>query len=658
MQLIALFNEGRVAELESRVRVMLARYPQSGFAWKFLGLALRRQGKDALDALRKAAEFSPVDADVFYNLGNIWFEQGRMEMAEPNYQRAISLQPNHADAHFGLAGLYYAQKRYPLALSSTIQSLRIREGFANKGFFVTCVRHLQFGESAPYVREFLPRALTEPWGRPAELAEAAAMLVKFDPAIEDCVIRAIRAWPQRLSSRDLFQQIDIGKIAANKLLCTLMSVTVVCDIELERLLTTCREALLESALAAHDVGNDALLSFYGALANQCFINEYVFFRTGAESIKAAGLRDSVIAALADDAPLSTLNVLAVAAYYPLYSLPNADKLLNRQWPQAMETVLARQVREPLQEWQERSGIPRLTDIEDAVSLLVQNQYEENPYPRWIRMPPPLEPITVSARLRRLFPLAQFQPVYQIENPEILVAGCGTGQHSIEATLKFVGVRTLAIDLSMSSLAYAKRKTLEMGISTIEYAQADIMKLGSLQRRFHVIESCGVLHHMADPWAGWRVLLSLLRPGGFMRLGFYSELARRDIVKTRAFIAQQGYGSSPDEIRRCRQDILAAKDDPGLYRMTRITDFYSTSECRDLLFHVQEHRMTLPQIQAFLNENNLAFLGFEIGANILNAYRRRFPDDAAAINLGNWHIFESDNPDTFIGMYNFWIQKPA
>ena len=41
------------------------------------------------------------------------------------------------------------------------------------------------------------------------------------------------------------------------------------------------------------------------------------------------------------------------------------------------------------------------------------------------------------------------------------------------------------------------------------------------------------------------------------------------------------------------------------------DFYSTSECRDLLFHVQEHRMTLPQIKAFLVAQELQFLGFEI-----------------------------------------------
>ena len=71
-----------------------------------------------------------------------------------------------------------------------------------------------------------------------------------------------------------------------------------------------------------------------------------------------------------------------------------------------------------------------------------------------------------------------------------------------------------------------------------------MRLGALGRTFDLIESNGVLHHMADPWAGWRVLLSLLRPGGFMRIGLYSEIARWGVVAARALIAQQGYGATP------------------------------------------------------------------------------------------------------------------
>jgi hypothetical protein len=162
--------------------------------------------------------------------------------------------------------------------------------------------------------------------------------------------------------------------------------------------------------------------------------------------------------------------------------------------------------------------------------------------------------------------------------------------------------------------------------------------------------------MADPFAGWRVLLSLLRPQGFMMLGLYSEVARRDIVRAKRVIAQLGYGSNADDIRRCRQDLLDRHESENFGVVTSNSDFFGISTCRDLLFHAQEHQMTLAGIDGFLRDNGLTFLGFEISGDVLQAYRQRFPDDPAATNLKSWELFEAENPGTFIGMYNFWVQK--
>ena len=241
---------------------------------------------------------------------------------------------------------------------------------------------------------------------------------------------------------------------------------------------------------------------------------------------------------------------------------------------------------------------------------------------------------------------------------MLVAGCGTGAHSIFVAQRFRGARVLAIDLSLSSISYAKRKTQELGITNIKYAQADILKLDEVARTFDIIESRGVLHHLADPFAGWRTLLSRLRPGGFMGLGFYSELARSHVVKAREFIAAGGYTSTLDDIRRFRQDLIAENSSFELHWLSEMTDFYSTSDCRDLFFHVQEHRLTLRQIESFLVESGLRFIGFELDPRVLHRYRARFTDDRHGTNLRNWERFEADNPDTFVGMYQFWVQLPT
>lgn len=304
----------------------------------------------------------------------------------------------------------------------------------------------------------------------------------------------------------------------------------------------------------------------------------------------------------------------------------------------------------------RPGLERLTPISAGVSAEVRAMYEQNPYPRWVSLPRDEQPPRFNEELRRIAPLTPLAPLPDDSAPQVLVAGCGTGSHAIIAAHRFHGVQVLAIDLSLSSLSYGKRKTVEFGITNIAYAQADILQLAGLARRFDIIESIGVLHHLGDPYAGWRILLSLLRPGGFMNLGFYSELARKHLVAARAFIAAGGYGSTPDGIRRFREDVMMVAD-PELRRLRDVQDFYSTSECRDLLFHVQEHRLTLDHIESFLAECGLRFIGFELDPKVLLQYRFRFTDDPAATNLGNWARFEADNPNTFGEMYKFWIQKP-
>ena len=73
---------------------------------------------------------------------------------------------------------------------------------------------------------------------------------------------------------------------------------------------------------------------------------------------------------------------------------------------------------------------------------------------------------------------------------------------------------------------------ELGLENLEYLHADILHLHQLGQKFDIIESAGVLHHMDEPMAGWRVLTDLLKPGGLMKIGLYSQSARQQIVKIR------------------------------------------------------------------------------------------------------------------------------
>ena len=80
-----------------------------------------------------------------------------------------------------------------------------------------------------------------------------------------------------------------------------------------------------------------------------------------------------------------------------------------------------------------------------------------------------------------------------------------------------------------------------------------------------------------------------------------------------------------------------------------------STLRDMLFHVQEHRFTIPQIEASLTQLGLVFCGFEHMGIIQNFKSKNFTENAL-YDLEKWDTFEKENPSIFAGMYQFWCQK--
>jgi Tfp pilus assembly protein PilF/2-polyprenyl-3-methyl-5-hydroxy-6-metoxy-1,4-benzoquinol methylase len=656
----ALKQLGRFEDAAASYRRALKSKPDFAMAHINLGNVQKELGQldGAAASYRQALKIEPNFADTHNNLGAVLQDLGQLDDAAASYQQVIGIKPDNIVALNNLANLLLNRGELMAALNLILRSLQLEEGRESKSLFVDCVKRLNFTYVEDSVRNALIRALSEHWCRPVDLAWVGAGIVKLNPKVGGCIARVATAWPRRLAEQELYGSDGIAAVADETLLYRILESAPICGFEMERFLTTVRYTLLVAASGESALGNMAenVLNLYSALAQQCFINEYVFAWTDAEAMQARKLRDSLVAAIKSNTQIPVLWPLAVASYFPLNTLPFAGKLLDRLWPRTLDAVLTQQIREPEVEKQYRATFPRLTAIDDEVSLQVQNQYEENPYPRWIKAAPPVRAVAIDDVLRRNFPLSSFRPLGKSRTLDFLIAGCGTGQQPIETAQRFPEARLLAIDLSSTSLGYAKRKSQEIGLSAIEYAQADIMKLGALGRSFDVIESTGVLHHLADPLAGWQVLSSLLRPGGLMRLGFYSEVARRGVILARTFIAEQGYGSSAEDIRQCRQKIMDQESSTSFGFILKTSDFFSTSACRDLLFHVQEHQMTLTDIDAFLRKHDLQFLGFEIESNISIAYKLRFPDDPAATNLVNWQIFENENPGTFIGMYQFWIQS--
>ena len=653
-------TQGKLEAAVANYRQAVSLRPGDALALNALGLVLQAQGKleAAIESYQKALSCRPDLFEPQHNLAVVLQVQGKLDAAIASYQKAILIKPDSEGSLHGLALSLLAKGETAKAFDVCKRSLKIQETFEAKALAVQCLQHLNFNQNDADTRQLIVRAMSEPWGRPTQLVGPSVSLLNADSNLRSCIERATQAWPARLSQQDLYGPFGIAAVARDSLLLCLLEHTPACDLRLEQFLTMARFVMLGAAgeTRLSDMRDEAALAFCCALARQCFINEYVYAGTDDEFELARALRDRLASALQSGAAVPALWVAAVAAYFPLSSLPSVDALLNTTWPESVSALLLQQVREPQEELQYRALIPSLTGIENEVSRQVRQQYEENPYPRWVKAQPGGKVASIDDFLYQQFPFAPFKPIGKSHDVDILIAGCGTGQHPIRTTQEVRGARVLAVDLSLASLCYAQRKTREIGLTNIEYAQADIMKLGSINRTFDVVESVGVLHHLAEPMAGWRVLVSLLRPGGLMKLGFYSELARQNVVAARNFIAEKGYAASRDGIRLCRQELISMDDGSAFKKLTHFSDFFGASECRDLLFHVQEHRFTLPQIKDCLNELGLEFIGFNLDAQSVRRYRTRFPDDTLMSKLDNWHALETEHPDMFSNMYQFVVQK--
>ena len=97
-KLVQLFEAGKFADMELAARAMLKLHPAYGPAWKALGVALTKQGKNALDAMRRATQYLPGDAQAHYNLGVESQLRRQAELADASYRRTLALQPQNVHA--------------------------------------------------------------------------------------------------------------------------------------------------------------------------------------------------------------------------------------------------------------------------------------------------------------------------------------------------------------------------------------------------------------------------------------------------------------------------------------------------------------------------------------------------------------------------------
>ncbi len=428
---------------------------------------------------------------------------------------------------------------------------------------------------------------------------------------------------------DVIRNLDLEPVLNAPFFCLGLEKLLIKNYPLEKLLTRLR---LYFCLHTKKSERETYLPFLKSLAIQCFFNEYVFYQTENEEAEILKFEKSL--------ELLPTQALILGCYKPLHMYDENSDLGLKLENIGAKAVRIFQIDEPRAEYENKSTIKSFAPIQNKISNVVKLQYEDHPFPRW-----------------RDFGAAAIPPEQQQQSAgkKILIAGCGTGQQAMMVAHRYPLADITAIDLSIASLAYAKRKATERSIQNIEFSHGDILNVGQLRQTYDYIACGGVLHHMEEPDAGLRALKSVLKENGVMRIALYSEIARRNIVRIQNWIKEQNLASHDDDIRDFRKLFFETLRTEFFGNPPPYFELFSISEVRDLFFHVQEHRFTCPQLKLLFQDTGMSLISFAPGMPVvLQKYALMFPDDLHSVDLDNWHIFEQQFPNVFIGMYKFYI----
>ena len=438
-------------------------------------------------------------------------------------------------------------------------------------------------------------------------------------------------------------------IINEKLFQLIVKKCLITDLNLEFYLTKIRKKLLKKFLSNTD--NQFFMKIYKFLivfAEQKFFCEFIYHVTDEEKKLLINLENEI--KKKDD--ICELSILLISLYKPLNKCNYLHKKLVNYISKSNEfkEFLKYVFHDPHTDKQASITMKSMSNFSNKTSLLMKRQYEENPFPRWRFTLRPIKGNDINEFTNR------YSDTF-FKKPEILIAGCGTGQQAM-AWSAYKDSKIYAVDLSSESLAYAIRKAKEKNIKNINFYHLDLLDIELLNKKFDIIISTGCLHHMEKPEDGLESLVNVLKPQGLIYLGLYSKRARSEIEWTRKYIQKRKIDVTEDNMRSFRIKILNSKN-KKLQSIRGLLDFFSLSNFRDLLFNYTEHTYDFIKIKKLLESKKLNFIAFnEMNPDVKNSFKNHFPNENDEVNLELWDKFEKIYPKTFLSMYRFWVKKKS
>lgn len=575
-------------------------------------------------------------------------QKGEKEQAQAAYRRAQASAPDDPTVPYVMSGMlrHAGQPMPALTLSLNAWHLAPQDPSARLAL-ATGFRGARFTQASPQVIQALLALYVAPDVSAQELTVPTLSLLRANPTMQSLLEAAGEREALIALLDDQEQAKAVNVVFAEPLTRALMGRALVPDPAFEALFTALRRLLLARVTAGQALplspGNVA------TLALQADMTGYAWSQSDDE----AQLVDALI--LGDDWDSARL----VRALYrrpdPAEALPS-EPLAGGPDTAPLASLHQRHYLEPLHEARLASTMLRFGDDEEETNAAV--------FPRWrslSRQPPRPLPQVLAESL----PLLPPNEWPACAEPQVLVAGCGTGGTAVRASSRYAGAKVLALDSDMQTLCYARRQAEAIGSGDITFALASLESLAGETAPnlpgapFDVVECPSWLQFTADPAAGLAALVRQTAPQGFLRLGFYREAAQQVLRTARDRLLQLGPLDSAADLRRARQELLAMPDEEPAKLVVRGLDFYDLAGMGGLLNQAAAKGFTLDEVAALLTGAGLEFLGFELpDRRIYAAFRQHHSDPAAAKDLSLWATLEAEQPQIFLQAYQLWARPTA
>lgn len=227
-----------------------------------------------------------------------------------------------------------------------------------------------------------------------------------------------------------------------------------------------------------------------------------------------------------------------------------------------------------------------------ISQTVQQFYNKTPFPDY-----ELDRFNSKEDLKYFaYPFAKIIDRSIPEDSSVIDIGTGTGQLSAFLSLRRKNV--LGVDFSDSSLDKAKALKQKLDLNTWHLKKVDILdakQIESIGMKFDYVLCLGVLHHTGNAYQGFRNILNLLKPNGYIAIGLYNKYGRI-LLNIRKFLAKTVFKNN-DKVK----DWFVRMQIGNIQDEERRRGWWN-----DQYLHPHETTHTVGEVLRWFKKNNLEY----------------------------------------------------